>query len=123
MKLYTSQAMKTADSETISRGIVPSLVLMERAAAAICRAALSFCGENSTAAVFCGTGNNGGDGFAAARLLMEQGVSVRLFLIGKSEKFTPDAKEMAERFQAMGGRLEAAAHRERGACFILRLPL
>ena len=98
MKLYTSKAMKTADSETINRGLVLSLTLMERAAAYLAQAAFSYCGENPSAAVFCGCGNNGGDGFAAAYMLLEKGVSLRLFLIGNREKLTPDAAEMERRF-------------------------
>jgi len=57
-------------------------------------------------AVFCGPGNNGGDGVAAARLLMEQGCTVRAFLVGKREHMTPDCKAMEERLEAVGGRLE-----------------
>ena len=94
--------MKTADGETISRGLVPSLVLMERAAAYLAQTALSYCKASPTAAVFCGCGNNGGDGFAAARLLMAEGISVRLVLIGNREKLTPDAAEMERRFLAAG---------------------
>ncbi len=58
-------------------------------------------------AVFCGPGNNGGDGIAAARLLIEAGYHVRAFLIGDREKLTPDAKEMNARLEALGRRLEA----------------
>ena len=57
-------------------------------------------------AVFCGTGNNGGDGIAAARLLMEMGYTVRAFLVGPREKMTPDARAMEEKLCLAGGTLE-----------------
>lgn len=57
-------------------------------------------------AVFCGPGNNGGDGIAAARLLLEAGYRVRIFLIGKREKMTPDARAMEEKQKGAGGQLE-----------------
>ena len=57
-------------------------------------------------AVFCGPGNNGGDGVAAARLLMDKGCTVRTFLVGKREHMTPDCKAMEERLIAAGGKLE-----------------
>ena len=57
-------------------------------------------------AVFCGPGNNGGDGVAAARLLMDRGCTVRAFLVGKRERMTPDCKAMEERLIAAGGKLE-----------------
>ena len=60
-------------------------------------------------AVFCGPGNNGGDGVAAARLLMGMGFSVRVFLIGDRAKMTPDCKAMEEKLLACGGALESYA--------------
>ena len=58
-------------------------------------------------AVFCGPGNNGGDGLAAARILLQRGVSVRTILVGDWAKMTADAREMARRLQAVGGEIEA----------------
>lgn len=57
-------------------------------------------------AVFCGPGNNGGDGIAAARLLLEAGYRVRAFLAGDRAKMTPDARAMEEKLTAAGGVLE-----------------
>ena len=58
------------------------------------------------AAIFCGPGNNGGDGIAAARLLKGMGCSVRAFLVGDRAKMTPDARAMEEKLQIAGGTLE-----------------
>lgn len=57
-------------------------------------------------ALFCGPGNNGGDGIAAARLLREWGYRVRAFLVGDRTKMTPDARAMEERLAEAGGALE-----------------
>ena len=57
-------------------------------------------------AAFCGPGNNGGDGIAAARLLLEAGYRVRAFLVGDRAKMTPDARAMEEKLKAAGGELE-----------------
>ncbi len=57
-------------------------------------------------AVFCGSGNNGGDGIAAARLLLQKGYQVRVFLAGSREKMTPDALAMEKKLQAAGGCVE-----------------
>ncbi len=58
-------------------------------------------------AVLCGPGNNGGDGIAAARLLLESGYRVRTFLVGDRAKMTPDSRAMEEKLAAAGGALES----------------
>ncbi|HWS43222.1 MAG TPA: NAD(P)H-hydrate dehydratase, partial [Pseudoflavonifractor sp.] len=58
------------------------------------------------AVVFCGAGNNGGDGIAAARLLLEEGWEVRAVLVGKRYRLTDDAREMERRLEQRGGKLE-----------------
>ena len=57
-------------------------------------------------AVFCGPGNNGGDGIAAARLLLALRYEVRAFLVGDRAKTTSDARAMEEKLTAAGGLLE-----------------
>ena len=58
------------------------------------------------AVVFCGAGNNGGDGIAVARLLLEAGWEVRAVLVGKRYRLTDDAREMERRLEQKGGKLE-----------------
>ena len=59
-----------------------------------------------SALVLCGPGNNGGDGIAAARLLLEQGWKVKCVLVGQREKMTSDSWEMEGRLIRAGGTLE-----------------
>lgn len=73
-KLLTGQEMGEMDRWAIQDRGIPGLTLMENAAQKIAVEVLSR--KARTAAVVCGTGNNGGDGFAIARLLHEAGVRV-----------------------------------------------
>ena len=59
-----------------------------------------------SAVVFCGPGNNGGDGVAAARFLLEAGWRVKCVLVGERAKMTDDCLEMERRLSEAGGRLE-----------------
>ena len=59
-----------------------------------------------SAIVWCGPGNNGGDGVAAARLLLEMGWRVKCVLVGDRERMTDDCLEMERRLAEAGGMLE-----------------
>lgn len=110
MRIATASQMRELDRITIQERGVPSTDLMERAAAALARAALELAGGAPGRAVcFCGPGNNGGDGVACARLLREAGLEVRCVLVGRREKLTPDTRAMEARLAAAGGRLEPFA--------------
>jgi hydroxyethylthiazole kinase-like uncharacterized protein yjeF len=77
---------------------VTGLSLMEQAGLAVADAARRLVPPGSRVAVLCGPGNNGGDGFVAARHLKRASYDVRLFLLGDRAALTGDAREMARRF-------------------------
>ena len=106
MELSNAKGMKAADRAAITERGIDSLLLMERAAGFVCDAAAELLGEGRRAAVFCGPGNNGGDGVAAARLLGERDVEVRAWLVGDRNKMTEDTRAMEEKLRRSGGVLE-----------------
>ena len=114
MRLSTAAQMKEMDRRAIEERGIPSPVLMERAARHVAEEAVRFlerengsCGRRPyRAAVFCGPGNNGGDGAAAARFLAERGLETRAFLVGSREKMTADTRLMEERLAQAGLALE-----------------
>ena len=106
MFLSSSEKMKSADNTAIFGLGIDSLYLMENAAGYIADRAYGYLSGGATAVIFCGSGNNGGDGVAAARILMEKGCCVRCFLTGSRDKLTADTAEMAKRLESIGGRLE-----------------
>ena len=108
MRIATARQMRELDNITIYDRKVPSTLLMERAAQGIFKACLDLLPEaaEKSAVLFCGPGNNGGDGVAVARLLKKAGMRVRAFLVGKREKMTDDCREMEQRLIECGGVLE-----------------
>ena len=106
MKLFTAAEMKEIDRVAIQERGIPSTVLMERAARHLANEVLALPVAEQSAVVFCGSGNNGGDGVAAARFLLEAGWRVKCILVGRREKMTPDCVEMERRLAAAGGNLE-----------------
>ena len=106
IKLYSAASMRAADQFAIEKLGIPSLQLMDTAAGFVAEAALALMDGNGCAAVFCGSGNNGGDGIGAAVHLLRAGVNVRVFLTGRREKMTPDTAEMERRLLSAGGQVE-----------------
>src|SRR4051812_26655247 len=93
LELLTSAEMSDADRLTIEAGTL-GITLMEAAGRAVADAACERL-EGRTVLVVAGPGNNGGDGFVAARILAERGHSVRVLLVGAREKLKGDAAEEA----------------------------
>ncbi len=95
--ILTAAEMAEADRLAIEGG-TPGLDLMVEAGRAVARAVVDWRRRPGTVAVLCGPGNNGGDGFVAARLLQEEGWEVRLALLGSRDALPPDARANAERW-------------------------
>src|SRR6202051_2551226 len=94
MKIVTAEEMRAIDRATSERFGVPSLTLMENAGAAVAEYALSHDAAAERIVAFCGKGNNGGDGFVAARRLQEQGKQVQVILLANPEDLRGDAAIM-----------------------------
>jgi hydroxyethylthiazole kinase-like uncharacterized protein yjeF len=99
MKILSAQQIREADAFTIENEPVASIDLMERAARACAQRIAAFTARQSTYYVFCGTGNNGGDGLAIARLLCEMGRKVEVFIIKYAAHETKDFTENLLRLQ------------------------
>ncbi len=97
LELLTAEEMGRADRLAIEGG-VPGLTLMENAGRAVADEVVRRFPDRETVVVLCGPGNNGGDGFVAARHLKEQGYKVRLGFDGDEARLPEDAAAMAKRF-------------------------
>lgn len=81
---------RALDAWAIEQRGIPGIELMERAAVGLAARVLELVPEGPIAIV-CGRGNNGGDGLAAARLLLEQGRAVRVLLLAEPDLYQGDA--------------------------------
>lgn len=106
MQLWVNAAqMKAADQYTIQKLGVPSLELMEHAALACVQVLEDEKVDLSHVCVVCGSGNNGGDGFAIARILQNNRYSVETFCVGNPEHYTEETQEQMHRLQECGGKI------------------
>lgn len=96
IELLLPSEMSRADQLTIEAG-TPGVLLMERAGEAVAKAAAALAPEGMVV-VLAGPGNNGGDGFVAARLLRDRGFRVRVALYGERDRLHGDAALAAGRF-------------------------
>jgi len=106
LELLTNAEMALADRLAVAAG-VPSLVLMENAGRAVADEAAKLVGPGARISVLCGPGNNGGDGFVAARHLALRGYRPRVHLLGARDALEGDAARMAVRWTGPCDLLEA----------------
>jgi NAD(P)H-hydrate epimerase len=101
MKILSAEQIKLCDAFTIQNEPVASIDLMERAAMACIKHIVKNASIDSDFAIFCGKGNNGGDGLAIARLLIKRSYSVKVFVLDQSQNASEDFKTNLERLKEL----------------------
>lgn len=102
MKIFSTAQIREWDTYTIAHEPIASIDLMERAAGACCKwitASHPFTGKAFH--LFCGKGNNGGDGLALARLLLEKHIPAVVYILEFGHKGTDDFQTNLARLHAL----------------------
>lgn len=102
MKILSAPQIKNCDDFTIVTEPISSINLMERAAQKCAHWLFNYL-DKENFYIFCGNGNNGGDGFAIARLLYQKGFNVDVFIDKSNLKFSVDAKINFDRVKEISG--------------------
>ena len=110
--ILDAEQAKEVDRIAIRELGMPSLVLMERASLRVARAVAKRTYPGNKVLAVCGSGNNGGDGVAAARILSQWGYSVTILLLGKEEKFTQEMAEQVRIARNLGMQIESGRQAE-----------
>ncbi|RYY90009.1 MAG: NAD(P)H-hydrate dehydratase [Chitinophagaceae bacterium] len=106
MKIFSAAQTRAWDTFTNANEPVASLELMERAAAACTRWLLQRFDGTHPFYIFCGKGNNGGDGLAIARQLIDYGRTVSVFILDSGSSGSPDFMANLTRLQQVTDRIE-----------------
>ncbi len=110
MKLVTAEQMRGVDRETIDNRGIPGPELMENAGRGIAegiRDDILIEPQNKRLVIFCGKGNNGGDGFVVGRYLHEYGTDITIYFPDPVDKLSDDARLNYERAQKLGIPMQA----------------
>lgn len=102
--VVTAQEMAELDAFTIQQVNIPGLVLMENAGRGIAEVAMEMLNDpaGKSVHIYCGAGNNGGDGYVVARHLLNHGANVRTYILTSPEKIKGDALTNLQALQSMG---------------------
>lgn len=106
--LVSGKEMKTWEKQAMENYKIPSILLMERAAMAVVEELVSGAYDLHKVLIACGTGNNGSDGLAVARLLRTRGICVEVCIAGALERLSAEAKQQLEMYQAISGKFVTA---------------
>ena len=90
-KIVSSAEARNFDKKATEKYLIPSIVLMENAGKNTAGIILSSKFHPRNVAIFCGGGNNGGDGFVIARHLYNNNVKVKVYIAQKRNKYAGDA--------------------------------
>lgn len=106
LDLHTPEAVRSMDQRAFARGVSED-ALMERAAGHLARAIVATGGRGYglRVAILCGKGNNGGDGLAAARRLLDAGASAAVHVVDGADALRGLPATQLDRWRAAGGRV------------------
>lgn len=106
IKIVTGSQMQALDRRAIIEGHIPGTTLMEKAGAEVVASLAHTWGNprGRTITVFCGKGNNGGDGFVVARLLHRHRAKVKVLAMAPVSDMTRDAATMYRQFVRTAGK-------------------
>jgi len=105
MKIFTAAQIKACDAYTIHASSITSIDLMERAAARCAEWIMENTAKDTPYIILCGSGNNGGDGLAIARMLHQNGYSIKCFLLKITDTLSHDCQLNLERLQKIDNAL------------------
>src|SRR4051812_18958602 len=103
--VVTAAEMRALDRATIDDIGIPAFTVMETAGRAVASVAIELLGDNTDVdiAVVCGPGNNGGDGFVAARVLRDAGLEAVVYLAASRDAVKGDAAAHLAILERSGG--------------------
>jgi len=104
--VYTASQVRALDRQATERFGVSSYELMSRAGAAALRALSGHWPQAGRILVYCGAGNNGGDGYVLARLAHQQGIATRVVSVAAPQRLKGDAQRAYEECAAAGVAIE-----------------
>ena len=111
MKILSARQIRDADEYTIENEPISSIDLMERASMAFIEAFITYYSKDLPVSVFCGLGNNGGDGLAISRLLLDKGFDVTSYVVGDPGRGSSDFLVNYERLQTATILLDASSQK------------
>ncbi|MGH8558033.1 MAG: NAD(P)H-hydrate dehydratase [Methylococcales bacterium] len=103
MALYRAEQVRSMDRVAIDQLEISGLELMHRAGKEAFRVLKQMCPDRQSIAVFCGAGNNAGDGFVVARLALEAGYPVKVYALISPDRLRGDAAAVFLEFLDHGG--------------------
>ena len=106
-KLYTAQQSRELDSVAITQYQFAGFDLMQKAANAVWQQIRKRWSTLSSLTVFCGAGNNAGDGYLVAALALKSGLKVTVYSVADIEKLSGDALTAYQTYQHAGGKVES----------------